>query len=475
MNLSFSSKITFSHAFIITYLLSAPLFAADNPRAVPGPWISTAFPLNPVSLSALNAQMRQAMQPKPRLPLAAEDDIIVREAATAGIEPGRAPNYLRALATQPQIAKPFAQLLKTAIFSGSLSPETKLAMGVRVAQLHRSTYVGAHTQRWLLGCPNGARWISSLKTGKTDALSAPDHLALRYAERLTQNIHGVDEAEFERLRAHFNDSQIVELTLTTCFWNYFTRLSSGWNLPVEAWALPQNKSTFSPPASQYEAPFARVSLISNAEIESFALGTQSLNAARQPSPPLSLPLAQGDAPSPSATAPIVQNSSRRDAPVTNSLRAMMHVPQFGAAWFEYWRAVRERAAGETSIGREILLQVSFAVSMANGCRYCTLHQVQGLRRLGVDPSKLVAMKKDDANLTPRERVAVVFARKMTRDPAAVTDSDFALLQREFGNSGATEVLLQTSAFNFMNRFTDGLNLPSEDEAIKIYSEVYNIK
>ena len=35
-----------------------------------------------------------------------------------------------------------------------------------------------------------------------------------------------------------------------------------------------------------------------------------------------------------------------------------------------------------------------------------------------------------------------------------------------------EVLLQACNFSFMNRFTDGLRLPSEDEAIKIYRDVY---
>ena len=54
--------------------------------------------------------------------------------------------------------------------------------------------------------------------------------------------------------------------------------------------------------------------------------------------------------------------------------------------------------------------------MANGCRYCTLHQVMGLRRLGVDPAKLVAMKKDDSALTPKERAAVEFARRLTKSP-----------------------------------------------------------
>ena len=41
-----------------------------------------------------------------------------------------------------------------------------------------------------------------------------------------------------------------------------------------------------------------------------------------------------------------------------------------------------------------------------------------------------------------------------------------------GPGGALEVLLQTCTFAFMNRFTDGLQLPSEDEAIKVYLETY---
>ena len=49
---------------------------------------------------------------------------------------------------------------------------------------------------------------------------------------------------------------------------------------------------------------------------------------------------------------------------------------------------------------------------------------------------------------------------------------FGELKKEFGEQGATEVVLQTGAFAFMNRFTDGLRLPSEDEAVKTYQETY---
>jgi hypothetical protein len=54
----------------------------------------------------------------------------------------------------------------------------------------------------------------------------------------------------------------------------------------------------------------------------------------------------------------------------------------------------------------------------------------------------------------------------------VTDSDWAALSAAFPDKQALSVLLQTCTFAFMNRFTDNLNLPSEEEAIHIYQEVY---
>ncbi|MGH9935021.1 MAG: carboxymuconolactone decarboxylase family protein, partial [Blastocatellia bacterium] len=154
--------------------------------------------------------------------------------------------------------------------------------------------------------------------------------------------------------------------------------------------------------------------------------------------------------------------------IANSQRAMMRVPDIQMAWRAYTTTTRQNA----SIGRDIQLQISFAVSMVNGCRYCTLHQVLGLRRLGVDPAKLQAMRKNDEALTAREKVAVTFARKLTRDVTSITDADYAALKAEFQEKGALEALLQTCNFAYMNRFTDGLRLPSEDEAIRVYREVY---
>src|SRR5262249_16871804 len=151
---------------------------------------------------------------------------------------------------------------------------------------------------------------------------------------------------------------------------------------------------------------ARVALVSDDEMNAVA---ETLNAAKTP-------------------------NNNWNIGIANSQRAFLLVPDINRAWRAYTGATR----GYESVSREIKLHVSFAISMANGCRYCTLHQVLGLRRLGVEPTKLIAMAQDDAALSPRELVAVNFARKITRAPAQLTKADYAALVAEFKEQGALE-------------------------------------
>ena len=65
-----------------------------------------------------------------------------------------------------------------------------------------------------------------------------------------------------------------------------------------------------------------------------------------------------------------------------------------------------------------------------------------------------------------------FARKLTAEPWSLTDVDYSELEKTFGKQGAVEVVMQTCNFAYMNHFTDGLRVPSEDEAVKTYSEIF---
>lgn len=397
----------------------------------------------PVLLEMAGARVQGAA----RVPLAADAPPLDARLRLNG---ATSPNYVRALKQMPPQAGPaLAEAMYAFLYRGTLPTGVKAAMGMRVAQLNGSPYVAAHMARVLrASSERGSKALAALDA-LNDDLNEPEGLAVRYAELLT-HVVAVPADDFARTRAVFNDSEIVELTLTVAFFNYFTRYAEGLRLPVEKWALDgaldaKGGAPAPPPAANtgWRAGVPRIALISDDEM---AATQAALAAAKDPA----------------------QQSRSLGLGMANSQRAMLRVPTITLPWRAYGNAVREKE----TIGRDIKLHVSFAVSVANECRYCTLHQVLGLRRLGVDPAKLMAMRKDDSALTPRELVAVTFARALTARPGALTDAEYDALKQEFGDVGAQELLLQTCNFAFMNRFTDGLMLPSEDEAIRVYQEIY---
>lgn len=374
------------------------------------------------------------------VPLAPENAAVFANLGGEGLDDpasGRVPNYLRALAgPSPGAVQPFAHLFKTVLYGGTISPETKAAMGLRIAKADGSSYLAAHLTRILKTTERGRTLLSATGDSVEDE---KDRIALRYAIDLTRSVHGVSDVEFAQARAVYNDAQLVELTAATCFFNYFARFCQGAGLSQEEWVKETPNAL--PKVAAESDDTARVTLASNAELQTAAKMIT-------PSPEVKKGLGIG---------------------IANSQRAMLRVPDIGDAWWSYGKAVREGA----KLSREMQLQISFAESMANGCRYCTLHQVMGLRRLGVDPAKLVAMEKDDSALSPRELAVVTFTRKLAKTPAAMQESDLTTLRAALGDDReAYDALLQTCMFSFMNRFTDGLRLPSEDEAVKVYQEVY---
>jgi uncharacterized peroxidase-related enzyme len=71
--------------------------------------------------------------------------------------------------------------------------------------------------------------------------------------------------------------------------------------------------------------------------------------------------------------------------------------------------------------------------------------------------------EDDPELGPQERAMIAYARKLTREPWAMTPADLDSLRA----TGLTEeqvldVVLITCLFNFMTRLADGLGVEVED-------------
>jgi alkylhydroperoxidase family enzyme len=288
------------------------------------------------SLEALNEAAKQKLNAQPNVPLADEKADFIAGADV--MEPGKVPNYVRAMALLPKAAKPFAVAFNAYLYKGTIAPETKMAMGLRIAQVYGSAYPAVHLQRLLRASDRGGKLLAHLQAEDFASASPSEQAAVRYAELLTRDTQGGSESEFQKTRALFNDSQIVELTMTTAFFNYFLRFCEGTNLPVEKWALDEPVAKVSP--AKFELPPARVALVSD---EGMSAAADTLAAANEQA----------------------SNQSGLGIRIANSQRAFLLAPDITRAWRAYTTAAREY----DKVSREIKLHVSFAISMANGCRY----------------------------------------------------------------------------------------------------------
>lgn len=420
-----------------------PAATAGGPARAPGAGAA------PVSVTALLSRARARVNSTARVPLAAPDAEPVRGLVSPDAPAGSEPSHLlRAVAAFPATPRAMGHAVQTIYLRGTVAPEIKLAMALQQAQQDNAPYVGAHAHRLLRATGYGQRLARALGGSSAPNLSFAEAAALRYTAALGPGPRYLDEEAFRAVRAWYNDRQVVELTIAVCFNSYLNRLSEALHLPVEPWAL-ESPATVGE-ARPYDPPAGRVSLLGDAEVRELQATVERLNAPQRP--------AQGTA----------RGQGGLGLGVANSLRAMGRAPEQMRAWFDLWATARESQV----VDRQTKLQVSLAVSQLNGCRYCVVHQVVGLRRQNVDPARLVALQKDDSQLTPRELAAVRFARQLSRVPSGITEAQYRALEAEFTPQGALEVLFQTCGFAYMNRFTDGLKLPSEEEAIRIYQEVY---
>ena len=67
--------------------------------------------------------------------------------------------------------------------------------------------------------PEVTRWRDSR------LFSEAERLALEYAERMTITGQSVDDALFDRLRQHYGEAQIVELTAAIAFENFRSKFN----------------------------------------------------------------------------------------------------------------------------------------------------------------------------------------------------------------------------------------------------------
>jgi uncharacterized peroxidase-related enzyme len=121
-----------------------------------------------------------------------------------------------------------------------------------------------------------------------------------------------------------------------------------------------------------------------------------------------------------------------------------------------------------SLDRKLYEMIYLRVSFINGCRYCEQHHVASSKRAGLAPDDWKALKAGDyTRFSEKERVALVYAEKLTRSARDITDADFVPLKKNFSDAEIVDLHLLVGLANLTNRFTDPLGLELEFPEEKI--------
>jgi alkylhydroperoxidase family enzyme len=80
--------------------------------------------------------------------------------------------------------------------------------------------------------------VAELLTWRNSKLfSEAERLALEYAERITYTDQKVDDAFFARLKQHYTEAQIVELTVAVAFENFRSKFNPPLGIEAQGFCM----------------------------------------------------------------------------------------------------------------------------------------------------------------------------------------------------------------------------------------------
>jgi AhpD family alkylhydroperoxidase len=121
---------------------------------------------------------------------------------------------------------------------------------VVASKLNACAYCVAHHSPVLEIEGLSAAAIAQLPNTDHPDLDEVDRLVIEYATLVTQNAPRIRDGVFERLRLHFSEAQIVELTLRIALTGFFNRFNDALQIDDGIAAAQLNETTLHPPTTE---------------------------------------------------------------------------------------------------------------------------------------------------------------------------------------------------------------------------------
>ncbi len=149
--------------------------------------------------------------------------------------------------------------------------------------------------------------------------------------------------------------------------------------------------------------------------------------------------------------------------IPNVFLALAHRPDEFRAFFAYHDALMEKEEGLSKGEREMIV---VATSGLNHCIYCVVAHGAVLRIREKNPllADQVATNYRKADITPRQKVMLDFAAKVSLDAQSVDDEDFDTLREHgFTDEEIWDIGAITAFFSLSNRMVNVTSMRANDE------------
>jgi uncharacterized peroxidase-related enzyme len=144
---------------------------------------------------------------------------------------GRENRFFRTMANRPEVLKNFVPFYGAVVGKGSVERRTKELVYLTVSYANECAYcTAAHLAS---GKKAGITEdeVRALQTQQDHGFAPAEKAAILYARELTQSADGSDTRE--ALYEHYNDEQIVEITLVAAMANFTNRFNNGLDIEPE--------------------------------------------------------------------------------------------------------------------------------------------------------------------------------------------------------------------------------------------------
>ena len=141
--------------------------------------------------------------------------------------------------------------------------------------------------------------------------------------------------------------------------------------------------------------------------------------------------------------------------IPNMYRVFAHRPWLLTTMDAHFAAVM----GSGNVPMKLKELLALQTSLENECRYCAASHTVLAQRTGATPEQIASLLDlERGPFSEKEKAALRFGLRMTRDANRIPDAVFAALREHFDDGEIVEIAAVVGLFAYFNRFNNAFGL-----------------